>query len=75
MMPLNFKCKDSFEVFTKIAINFKKRVGINRFEAMLVKNSGHLEQMDRAITEEWTFSAASPSMSNVAAEKKEGSNV
>jgi hypothetical protein len=70
MMPLNFKCKDSFEVYTKMAINLKKRIGINRFEAMLVKNSGHLEQMDRCVTEEWTFAAASPSMSNVAAQKK-----
>ena len=75
MMPLLFKCKDTFELYTKMALNFTKKIGKNKFEAILVKNSGHLEQMDRCITEEWLFASVSPSMSNVAAEKKEGSNV
>jgi hypothetical protein len=75
MLPMLFKCTDCFELYTKMAINFSKKVGKDKFEAILVKNSGHLEQMDRSISEEWTMASVSPSMSNVDKEKKQGSNV
>jgi hypothetical protein len=58
-----------------LSVNLSKKVGKDKFEAILIKNSGHLEQMDRAITEEWTMASASPSMSGVSKEKKQGSNV
>ena len=58
-----------------MAINFSKKVGKDKFEAILVKNSGHLEQFDRSIVEEWTMASVSPSMSGVDKEKKQGSNV
>lgn len=58
-----------------MAINFSKKVGKDKFEAILVKNSGHLEQMDRAMTEEWLMASVSPMMSGVDKEKKQGSNV
>ena len=51
------------------------KVGQNRFESVFIKNSGHLEQFDRAITEESTMMWVSPSMSGVTKSKKEGSNV
>jgi hypothetical protein len=58
-----------------LSVNLSKKVGKDKFEAILIKNSGHLEQMDRAITEEWTMASVSPSMSGVSKEKKQGSNV
>jgi len=58
-----------------LSINLSKKVGKDKFEAILLKNSGHLEQMDRAITEEWTMASASPSMSGVSKVKSQGSNV
>jgi len=76
MMPQNFdNAKDCFDLYTKMAINLTKRIGKTKYEAILLKNSGHLEQMDRSMTEEWTMASASPLMSKVSAEKKEGSNV
>lgn len=75
MLPALFKVTDCFELYTKMAINFSKKVGKDKFEAILVKNSGHLEQFDRSIVEEWTMASVSPSMSGVDKEKKQGSNV
>jgi hypothetical protein len=55
--------------------NFLNKVGQNRLESVFIKNSGHLEQFDRAITEEGTMMFVSPMMSGVTRSKKEGSNV
>lgn len=55
--------------------NFQKRIGKDKFESVHIRNSGHIEQMDRCITEELTMMAASPSMSGTTMAKKEGSNV
>ena len=43
MLAANFKCKDTFELYTKMAINFSKRIGKDKYEALIIKNSGHLE--------------------------------
>ena len=75
MGPMVFKFTDTFETFSTLAKNLQKKVGKDKFEAVHINNSGHLEQMDRAIYEEWTMAYASPSMSGVSVEKKEGSNV
>ena len=58
-----------------MAIDLPKKIGRDKFEAILIKNSGHIEQFDRILTEEHLMSMASPSMSNVTMEKKEGSNI
>jgi hypothetical protein len=75
MMPLLFSCKDCFEVYSKMGHNLAKRVGLDKFEALLIKNSGHIEQFDRAITEEFVMSSASQAMQGFPGEKHEGSNV
>jgi hypothetical protein len=43
MMPMVFEGKDTFEIYKTMAKNFRKSVGKDKFEAILVKNSGHIE--------------------------------
>jgi hypothetical protein len=75
MIPYVFKYKDSYTTFQLMSQLFKKRIGSDKFESVYIKNSGHLEQMDRVITEEKLMMTASIFMSGITELKKEGSNV
>jgi len=49
MMPQMFKIKNAWDIYTKFVVNTCNRVGKDKVEGVIIKDSSHFDQMDQTV--------------------------